>query len=414
MPVIRRLVACLLILSAISTNAQADTGGTEFFETRIRPVLVEHCYACHNSSETTEGDLALDFRQGLVDGGSGGVLIVPGDPAKSRLIAILKHEIEGLEMPEDGPKLDAKIVADFEKWIADGASDPRNEPPSADEIANVTSWEATLERRKKWWSFQPIESPALPVGDGNPIDELIRAKLKEIGLSPARPADPSILIRRLYFTLIGLPPTPGELSEWTTRYTLAKTAPSTVTVALVDHLLASKQFGPRWARHWMDWIRYAESHGSEGDPEMKNAWMYRDYLIRALNDDIPYDQLVREHLAGDLMDNPRINEELGLNESLLGTIQLRMVFHGFSPTDALDEKVRFVDDQVNAISKAFLGLTVSCARCHDHKFDAISQADYYAMFGMFAACRPGRSIADTLDLLNKNRDELAVAKTKHP
>jgi len=162
----------------------------------------------------------------------------------------------------------------------------------------------------------------------------------------------------------------------------------------------------------MDWFRYAESHGSEGDPVINNAWMYRDYLIRALNADVPYDQLVREHLAGDLLEDPRVNPELGLNESILGTIQLRMVFHGFSPTDALDEKVRFVDDQVNTLSKALLGLTVSCARCHDHKFDAISQADYYAIFGIFAACRPARQLIDLPARLNKNRDQLADLKPK--
>ncbi len=375
-------------------------------------MLIEHCYACHNSTDTTEGELALDFRDGLRSGGSGGALIVPGDPAKSRLIAILKHQIKGLEMPEDSAKLDEQAISDFEHWIAKGAEDPRDEPPSAEEISKATSWDATLQRRKQWWSFRPIEKPSLPSGDENPIDKLIRAKLSEAGLSPASPAEPAILIRRLYFNLIGLPPTPTELDQWMSQFTAAEADRSKVAEALVDQLLGSDQFGPRWARHWMDWIRYAESHGSEGDPDINNAWMYRDYLIRALNADVPYDQLVREHIAGDLMDNPRVNEQLGLNESVLGPIQLRMVFHGFSPTDALDEKVRFVDDQVNAISKAFLGLTVSCARCHDHKFDAISQTDYYAMFGMFAACRPGRSIVDLPKLQSKNREALAALKPK--
>lgn len=405
---LKTFVTCVCLQFAFAAVASADT---EFFEAKIRPILVEHCYACHNSADTAEGDLAVDFRQGLIDGGSEGALIVPGDPAKSRLLAILKHEVEGLEMPEDSAKLDDAVIADFAKWIADGANDPRDEPPSVDELERATSWESKLERRKQWWSFQPIEKPEVPQASGNPIDSLVRAKLNDIGLSPSPPADPSTLIRRLYFQLIGLPPTPEQLIQWTTQYSIAKADRTNVTEELIDHLLASKQFGPRWARHWMDWIRYAESHGSEGDPEMKNAWMYRDYLIRALNADIPYDQLVREHLAGDMLVHPRINKELGLNESLLGTIQLRMVFHGFSPTDALDEKVRFVDDQVNAISKAFLGITVSCARCHDHKFDAISQSDYYAMFGMFAACRPGRAVADNPDQMYKNRDALAILKS---
>ncbi len=144
----------------------------------------------------------------------------------------------------------------------------------------------------------------------------------------------------------------------------------------------------------MDWIRYAESHGSEGDPRIQNAWRYRDYLIRALNADVPYDQLIHEHVAGDLLPEPRKNQELGINESVIGAAHWRMVFHGFAPTDALDEKVRFIDDQINAFSKAFLGLTVSCARCHDHKFDAISQEDYYALFGILGSCRPGRASID--------------------
>ena len=144
----------------------------------------------------------------------------------------------------------------------------------------------------------------------------------------------------------------------------------------------------------MDWIRYAESHGSEGDPEIFGAWQYRDYLIRALNADVPVDQLIREHVAGDLLSKPRLNTDLGINESAIGPAHWRMVFHGFAPTDALDEKVRFIDDQINSFSKAFLGLTVSCSRCHDHKFDAISQKDYYALFGILGSCRPGRTVID--------------------
>ncbi|MBC7822089.1 MAG: DUF1549 domain-containing protein, partial [Planctomycetaceae bacterium] len=177
-----------------------------------------------------------------------------------------------------------------------------------------------------------------------------------------------------------------------------------------DHLLDSPHFGERWARHWMDWVRYADSYGSEGDPAIDNGWLYRDYLIRALNADVPFDQLVREHVAGDLLEQPRINQALGINESLIGTAHWRMVFHGFAPTDALDEKVRYTDDAINAFSKAFLGLTVSCARCHDHKFDPISQKDYYALFGVLGSCRPGRAAIDTRDKLDANREKLSLLK----
>ncbi|MEQ9380171.1 MAG: DUF1553 domain-containing protein, partial [Pirellulales bacterium] len=291
-----------------------------------------------------------------------------------------------------------------------GAPDPRDEPASTEEVAAATSWEAVLEKRKRWWSFQPIRQPELPAVNNrawstHPIDQFILAGLEENKLEPVAKADSQTLVRRLFFVLIGLPPTPEEAEHWQVEL-----ANPNGYEQLVDHLLARPEFGERWARHWMDWIRYAESHGSEGDPEIVNAWYFRDYLIRALNDDVPYDQLLREHVAGDLLQEPRINKELGINESLIGTAHWRMVFHGFAPTDALDEKVRFTDDQINAFSKAFLGLTVSCARCHDHKFDAISQADYYALFGILGSCRPGRVAIDVESQLNKNRDKLAELK----
>ncbi len=387
-----------------------------FFESRIRPVLVEHCYSCHNSADTAEAGLAVDHRRGLREGGDGGELFSPGDAKESRLLAILKHEIDGLEMPQDGPKLDDRVVADFEKWISMGAPDPRDEPPSLESLSESTSWPATLQRRKRWWSFQPIAARPLPQPadwSDHPIDRLVLEKLAEVGLTPTHPADPAVLIRRLHVNLIGLPPRPDEFYDWIGRYEAAgNDGRDRVTEQLIDHLLASEHFGERWARHWMDWIRYAESHGSEGDPRIDNAWMYRDYLIRALNADVPYDQLVREHVAGDLLSDPRINEDLGINESIVGPVHWRMVFHGFAPTDALDEKVRFVDDQINAFSKAFLGLTVSCARCHDHKFDAISQQDYYAIFGILASCRPARSVIDLPHRQNHGRETLMRWKPK--
>ncbi|WP_197443581.1 DUF1553 domain-containing protein [Maioricimonas rarisocia] len=403
-------------MTASLSAAEPTAEQIEFFESKIRPVLVEHCYDCHNSAETTEGGLALDHRRALLDGGDGGAIVVPGKPGESRLLAILRHEVEDLEMPDGGPKLDDRVIADFEKWIALGLPDPRDNPPSADDVAAATSWEAKLQRRKQWWSFQPIASPAVPdvqrtEWSGHPVDRFILSKLEENGLEPVQPAEPRVLVRRLYFTLVGLPPSPEEASRWSERIGQADGAErDRVIEALVGELLESPHFGERWARHWMDWIRYAESHGSEGDPAIDNAWLYRDYLIRALNADVPYDQLVREHVAGDLLDEPRVNEDLGINESAIGPAHWRMVFHGFAPTDALDERVRFTDDQINAFSKAFLGLTVSCARCHDHKFDAISQADYYAMFGILSSCRPARTVIDLPEKQQKHSDRLAELK----
>lgn len=409
--VVLTIIALALMGLRASTSCRGDEG-LEFFEAKIRPVLVQHCYSCHNSNELSEGSLVLDTRDGVLKGGESGKIVEPGNIASSRLLAILRHEITGLEMPEDGEKLSPAIIADFEKWISLGAPDPRDEPPSPEELAELRSWDGVLNARKKEaWAFQPIRAPKVPdVNDPrwakHPIDRFAFTKMQEKGLQPVERAANGKLVRRLYFALIGLPPTPEELERWTRELDSAVGYDR-----LVDHLLNLPQFGERWARHWMDWVRYADSYGSEGDPGIENGWYYRDYLIRALNADIPYAQLVREHIAGDLLAEPRVNQELGFNESLIGTAHWRMVFHGFSPTDALDEKVRFVDDQINTFSKAFLGITLSCARCHNHKFDPISQEDYYAIFGIFASCRPSRH-AINVDSQASTREKLMELKNR--
>lgn len=407
-----KIVAMMLPVLASSSGNAAETPTSaqlEFFETRIRPVLVDQCYSCHNSAKTAEGGLAVDDRASLFKGSDEGAILVPGKPEQSRLIAVLKHEVKKSKMPKNGGKLDDRVIADFETWIASGAFDPRDKPPSAEELAKAMSWETIFEKRKKWWSFQPIKNSNPPAAAAStwsehPIDRFVLSKLQEKRLEPSEQAEPRTLVRRTFFTLIGLPPTSDEIESWAPR------VQSKGFEELVDHLLANPHFGERWARHWMDWIRYAESHGSEGDPAIDGAWMYRDYLIRALNADVPYDQLVREHIAGDLMEHPRINRELGINESMIGPAHWRMVFHGFAPTDALEEKVRFIDDEINTFSKAFLGLTVSCAKCHDHKFDPISQKDYYAIFGVLGSCRPSRVAIDLPEKLDKNRAQLAALK----
>ncbi|MGY8639847.1 MAG: DUF1553 domain-containing protein [Verrucomicrobiales bacterium] len=391
------LFVVLTLLIRNISSAEITPDQIEFFETKIRPVLAQECYECHNSRDKAKSGLVLDYRDGLLKGGDTGLTVVPGKPDESILMEALRHEYD-LEMPKAGVKLDPPIVENFEKWIAMGAPDPRDKPPTDDELAEDTNWESILETRKNWWSFQPIVKPESPSN----VDAFLQAGLEEKGLKSAEPANKQTVTRRLYFTLTGLPPTPKELDQ----------AKNETHEQTVDRLLASPHFGERWARHWMDWIRYAESHGSEGDPKIDNAFMYRDYLIRALNEDVKYDQLLREHVAGDLLEKPRLNTDLGINESMIATAHWRMVFHGFAPTDALDEKVRFTDDQINVFTKAFQGLTVSCARCHDHKFDAISQADYYAMFGILGSTRPGRKLIDLPEILEKNKVELAALKPK--
>ncbi len=408
------MILLLPLILAAGAKAAPTAEQVEFFESRIRPVLAQDCYECHRSGEKVRGGLALDSRAGVMAGGDSGAVVVPGDPAASLLMKMIRHEVddENLKMPKAGAQLESEVIADFGKWIAMGVPDPRDAPANEAQVAEDTEWQAVLERRKNWWSFQPIADPPVPTVDdaewsGNAIDQFVKAKLDAEGLEPVDLASAQVLVRRLYFTLIGLPPSVEDVDGFVVSY---GKAPEAATLQLVDHLLDDPRFGERWARHWMDWVRYAETHGSEGDPAIPHAWRYRDYLIRALNADVPYDQLLREHVAGDVLPKPRTNEALGLNESAIGAAQWRFVQHGFAPTDAHDELVRFTDDQIDTFSKAFLGLTVSCARCHDHKFDAISQTDFYALFGILKTCRPALVAADAAGILGKNREALAAQK----
>jgi mono/diheme cytochrome c family protein len=396
---------------AFGLNAAPSTEQVEFFEKKIRPVLAEHCYECHNSSGKEKGGLALDWAGGLAVGGDSGSLLGKDDPAKSMLLQVIRHEDLDMKMPKGGPKLSPEVIADFEKWVIDGAPDPRASKPSKEEIAKATSWETIRERRKQWWSFQPIRQAFPPKVDGDwarsDIDRFIQAGWKDAGLAPSDDAGAEALIRRLSFSIIGLPPT----SEETKVFVKAASENRQGAVeAAVARLLSSPHFGERWARHWMDWVRYAESLGSEGDPSIPFANRYRNYLIRALNADVSYDHLLREHIAGDLLEQPRLNQDLGLNESAIGPAHYRFVLQGFAPTDALDELVRTTENQIDVVSKAFLGLTVACARCHNHKFDAISQEDYHAFYSIMTSSRPATIDVNTPERRDKNKTALANLK----
>ena len=380
-----------------------DPASLEFFEKEIRPLLANHCYECHSADTATPfAGLRLDRRDDLIKGGVSGPAIVPGKPDESPLI----HRVQGRPalMPPTGALSEAQIQSLIE-WIRIGA--PWTDPAAV----SADSGEGFhLEARKRsHWAWQPVRSVSPPTVTGagwplHPMDRFILAGLEREGLEPAPAADRHTLIRRLSYDLRGLPPLPGEV-----RAFIADSSPSAYE-NLVDEFLDSTQFGEQWARHWMDLVRYSESHGSEGDPDTPYAWRYRDYLIRALNADIPYDQLIREHLAGDLLPSPRMNPALGINESLLATAHFRMVEHGFQPVDPLEDRIKWTDNQIDVVSKAFQGLTISCARCHDHKFDAISQEDYYAIFGVLYGARPTQRAVDDPERLDQGRSELAGLK----
>ena len=404
-PIHRTLLLSLIALCAQARVRADDTRGLELFETRIRPVLVERCQECHTSGRVTEGEFAVDSRDALRRGGRGGVVVVPGDPAASRLLAILRHEVPGLEMPEGGDRLDDATLAAFSEWIAAGAPDPRDEG-----AAPGSAVPADFAERRKWWSFQPLAAPEPPPArladwDTNPVDRFLLARLDAAGVEPAPPADPATLLRRASFVLTGLPPAPEEVIAFT-----ADPSPAAFERA-VDRMLASPRFGERFARHWMDLVRYCESHGSQGDPELANAWRYRDWLVRAFHADLPYDRFVREQIAGDLLPDPRRGPD-GSNESAIGPAHLRMVELGFVPVDALDDQVKVVENQIDVHTKTFFGLTAACARCHDHKFDPVTQEDFYALYGVFASCRPGQVILDRPEALRAGEEEMTTLRDR--
>ena len=383
------LAACLGILAVPLT---ADDS-LEFFENRVRPVLAANCWSCHGS-ELQHGGLRLDSRAALMQGGGRGPAIVPEDPSASLLVQAVRHQ--GLQMPMGG-RLEPGEITDLAQWIRDGAVWPTSE--------GISGEHSSADPASMHWAFRPVQAALPPsVTDGasvaNEIDAFVLAKLEQKGLRPAPQASRRTLIRRLSFDLTGLPPRPEAVEAF-----VSSTSPDAYA-ELVEGLIDSKRFGEHWARHWMDWVRYCESHGSQGDFELPLAWRYRDYLIRAFNADVPYDQMLREYLAGDLLENPRISSADGVNESMLGPGNLRMVEYGYLPVDALDDQVKVVDNQIDVLSKAFQGLTVSCARCHDHKFDPITQKDFYAIYGILASSRPGLVTVDSSARLASGRDRL--------
>ena len=395
-----------LLAATATATGQIPPAQLDFFESKIRPVLASECLECHGT-EKQKGGLRLDYRDGWKAGGDSGAAIVPGKPAESLFLRSIRHEDPELKMPKKRPKLSAAVIADFEKWIADGAPDPRDQPTPN---ATAAPWDKLLAQRKTWWSLQPVhagEPPAVHDAgwSSHPVDRFLLARMEAAGLAPAPDAGARTLYRRLCYALTGLPPSSEDAAAFEKD---AATDRADALARATDRLLASPRFGEHWARHWLDLVRYAETHGSEGDPVIPEIWRYRDYLIRAFNDDLPLDQLIREHVAGDQI-APRWNNE-GWNEALLGLAHFRLVEHGFQPVDTRDEQIKVVDSQIDVLCKAFQGLTVSCARCHDHKFDAISQRDYTALSGILESSRPAMLTIDDPEVLQKTREDLAAQK----
>lgn len=370
------LVSCFISGGfAQSTNPQ----GIEHFESKVRPVLVNNCYKCHSAgAKKVKGGLLLDTRDGIRKGGENGAAVVPGDVKKSLLISAIRHD--DFEMPPD-KKLPDEVIADFEKWIKLGAPDPRG--GGKKDLAEQT---IDIAKGRQFWSFQPVQKPDLPtVADPawsqTGIDRLVAAGLKAKGLKPVGLATSAALVRRLYFDLVGLPPSPRQQAQWVEQLE-AGDKRDTALENLVDSLLDAPQFGERWGRHWLDVARYAESNGNSRNATFPHAWRYRDYVIDAFNADTPYDRFIRQQIAGDLLPYDT-SEQRNANLVATGFLALasKPVIRGRQGKFVPD----IVADQIEVTTRSVLGMTVSCARCHDHKFDPIPTTDYYGLAGIFAS-----------------------------
>lgn len=386
------LLAWLLVRTVPLLTAQSGAASIEFFESRIRPFLITDCQECHGPQHQ-RGGLRVDSREALLRGGDSGPAVVPGHAQKSRLLRAIRHLEPDLLMPKERPRLPETVIGDVARWIDAGAVFPLVSGSQTNSTSIASAWPRVFEARRQWWSFQPPVSAPIPAVNHpewstHPVDRFILARLESEGLRPAPPAAPHVWLRRVHWAITGLPPEPTEVAAF-----IADSSPE-ARARIVDSLLASPRFGERWARHWMDLVRFADSYGHEQDYTIPYAWRYRDYLIRAFNADVPYDLFVQEHLAGDLLPNPRRHPGIGFNESVLATgfWYLHQATH--APVDPVQDEADRVDNQLDVFSKTFLGLTVACARCHDHKFDAISTRDYYSLSGFLRASRQDIACSD--------------------
>ena len=371
-----RLTLILLAAFVVLTPSAQSQDGVDFFERKIRPVLVEHCYSCHSAElKKNKGGLQLDTREGLLAGGDIGAAIVPGHPDKSLLIKAIRYTDSQIRMPKKY-KLPDEVVADFEKWVKMGATDPRSGKTVAKKYSSV-------EEGRKFWAFQAPKMPAIPkVKDGawthGDIDRFVLANLETKNLKPSPDVDRALLLRRLYFAIVGMPPTPAEIDAF-----VNDREPDAV-VRVVDRLLASPHFGERWGRHWLDVARFAESSGGGRTLLFKDAWRYRDYVINSFNSDKPFTQFIMEQLAGDMLEGRTPEERYW---QLVATAFLLLGPTNFERQDKPQLEMDVIDEQIDTIGKGFLGMTIGCARCHDHKFDPIPTKDYYALAGIFKSTK---------------------------
>ncbi len=382
-----------------------------FFESKIRPVLIERCHECHSAeSGKSKGGLTLDSRAGIRAGGDNGPAIVPGNPSESLLIAAISYTDEDIEMPPKS-KLPDAVVADFKKWVAMGAPDPRTG------VATLAKSEIDLTSGRSFWAYQKpahhsppaVKDTSWPRSD---IDRFILAKLESQGLAPAQDADPHTLVRRLFFDLTGLPPSPDDVASFLQSYAAD---PAKALADTADRLLDSPRFGERWGRHWLDVARYAESSGKESNHLFPHAWRYRDYVIDSFNADKPFDQFVTEQLAGDLLEYRDHKHQAQL---ISATGFLALGPKSLNEQNARQFAMDVADEQIDVTTQAFLATTVACARCHDHKFDPIPAEDYYALAGIFLSSKTYYGTVNTLanrragDLLYLSGvDSTAVGKT---
>ncbi len=371
-------------------------GSVEYFEKSVRPILAARCLGCHGP-EKHKGGLRLDSRQAIMTGGTSGPAVVPGNPSESALVDAINYG-EAYQMPPKS-KLPASEIAALTDWVKRGAPwgfEPSGAIAGKPVAAGDRLSAEEFRERARFWSFQPLKRSAVPrVGMGrpgwvrNPIDAFLLAAMEERKLEPAPEADRRILIRRLSFDLLGLPPRPEQVAAF-----LADRGPDAYD-RLAERLLASPHFGERQGRHWLDLVRYAETSGHEFDYDIPGAWGYRDYVVRAFNADVPFDRFTTEHLAGDLLAEPRRRFGTGSNESILATGFFFLGEGTHSPVDVREEEMRRIDNQIDVVSKTFLGLTLACARCHDHKFDPLTTNDYYAMAGFARSTRIQHAVIDS-------------------